>query len=180
MLVNSAMFAIIRPMKVFIIAAVTADGFIARDSNHMADWTEKEDKQLYVKLTKESGVMVMGSRTFDTIGRALPGRKTVVYTSQPDKYRGIENVEATTKPPAELIRQLENEGYNSVAICGGTKIYTMFMEAGLITDLYLTFAPVIFGTGIQLFHKALDKTLRLESLEKIGADSVAAHYSLVD
>jgi len=166
-------------MKVFIIAAVTADGFIARDSDHMADWTEKEDKQLYVKLTKESGVMVMGSRTFDTIGRPLPGRKTVVYTQDPEKYQGVD-IETTAKPPAELIAQLESEGHSSIAICGGTKIYTLFMQAGLITDLYLTFAPVVFGTGIQLFQEPLDITLQLESVEKLGQHSIAAHYSVVD
>jgi dihydrofolate reductase len=169
-----------RSMRVFIIAAVTADGFIARDSDHMADWTEKEDKQLYVKLTKESGVMVMGSRTFDTIGRALPGRKTIVYTSRPEKYQGIENVEATTEPPEDLIKRLGNEGYDSIAICGGAKIYTLFMQAGLVTDLYLTFAPVIFGTGIQLFQESLDITLQLKSLEKLGEHSIAAHYAVVD
>lgn len=169
---------IIKLMKVFIIAAVTADGFIARDSDHMADWTEKEDKQLYVRLTKESGVMVMGARTFDTIGRALPGRKTIVYTSRPEAYRDIENVETTTESPEELVKRLGDEGYRSVAICGGTQIYTAFMQAGIVTDLYLTFAPVLFGTGIQLFKETLASKLLLNSLEKLGVNSIAAHYSV--
>lgn len=166
-------------MKVFIIAAVTADGFIARDSDHMADWTEKEDKQLYVKLTKESGVMVMGSRTFDTIGRALPGRKTILYTSKPEKYQGIEDVEITSETPHELIQRLKQEGYRSVAICGGTQIYTHFMASGVVTDLYLTIAPVLFGTGIQLFKQELDNQLRLESVEKLGSNSIISHYVVV-
>lgn len=165
-------------MKVFIIAAVTTDGFIARDSDHMADWTEKEDKQLYVRLTKESGVMVMGARTFDTIGRALPGRKTIVYTSRPEAYQDIENVEATTESPAELIKRLRDEGYESIAICGGNQIYTAFMQAGVVTDLYITVAPVLFGTGIQLFKETLDSKLLLNSLEKLGTNSIAAHYSV--
>jgi len=167
-------------MKVFIIAAITADGFIARDSEHIADWTEKADKQLYVRLTKESGVMVMGAKTFDTIGRALPGRKTVVYTSHPEKYEAIENVEATKESPQELIARLKNEGYKSVAICGGTKIYTLFMQAGVITDIFLTVAPVMFGTGLPLFQKQLDYTLHLKSVEKLGENSIAAHYSVAN
>lgn len=167
-------------MKVFIIAALTADGFIARDSSHMADWTEKEDKQLYVRLTKESGVMVMGSRTFDTIGRALPGRKTIVYTTHAEKYQGIENVETTAELPEELVKRLQAEGYRSVAICGGTQIYTTFMQAKVVTDLYLTIAPVLFGTGIQLLNKSFNSQLALNALEKLGANSIAAHYSIVD
>lgn len=167
-------------MKVFILAAITTDGFIARNSDHMADWTEKEDKQLYVKLTKEAGVMVMGSRTFDTIGRALPGRKTILYTSKPEKYHGLEGVETTNESPRELIERLEKEGYESIAICGGTQIYTLFIEANVVTDLYLTIAPVLFGTGINLFHSTLDKSLLLRSLERLGEHSIAAHYVVAD
>jgi len=167
-------------MKVFILAALTADGFIARDSDHMADWTEKEDKQLYVRLTKESGVMIMGSRTFDTIGRALPGRKTIVYTSKPERYQGIENVEATSETPNALVSRLKKEGYQSIAICGGTQIYTIFIQANVVTDLYLTLAPVLFGSGMQLFHSTLDKKLILDSVEKLGKDSIAAHYRVAD
>jgi dihydrofolate reductase len=61
-------------MKVFVIAALSADGFIAQAEDHVADWTGTEDKKLFVQLTKEAGIMVMGSKTLATIGRALPGR----------------------------------------------------------------------------------------------------------
>jgi dihydrofolate reductase len=58
-------------MKTVIVAAITADGFIGRTSDHLADWTGKADKKLFVQVTKEAGAMVMGSRTFATIGGPL-------------------------------------------------------------------------------------------------------------
>jgi dihydrofolate reductase len=165
-------------MKVFIIAAVTADGFIGRDASHSADWTSREDKKLFVKLTKEAGVMVMGSRTFDTIGRALPDRKTVVYTSRPEKYQ-IDGVEASGKAPAELVKQLEQEGFSAVAICGGASIYDLFLRSGVVDELYLTVEPILFGKGLNLLNAKIEQSLELLELDKLNENTVLAHYKLV-
>ncbi len=59
-------------MKVSLLAAITADGFIGRDATHLADWTGKEDKKMFIELTKEAGTIVMGSRTFATIAGHYP------------------------------------------------------------------------------------------------------------
>ncbi len=164
-------------MKVFIIAAVTADGFIGRDSGHTADWTGSEDKKVFVRLTKEAGTMIMGSRTFDTIGRALPGRRNIIYTSRSEAYADVEGVETTNESPTELITRLEEEGVQSVAICGGTSIYDMFMRSGLVTELYLTVTPVVFGTGVRLFTSSLSSQLELLENTTLGDDAVLLHYA---
>lgn len=164
-------------MKVFLVAAITADGFIGRDSGHLADWTSPEDKKLFVRLTKEAGTMVMGSKTFATIGRALPGRKTIVYTSNPDAV-AQEGVEPTSEAPAELVARLEGEGVTALAICGGASIYGQFMKAGVVTELYLTIEPLLFGTGVPLFSDELDCQLSLLNLEKLNEHSVLLHYAV--
>lgn len=172
-------------MKVFILAAITVDGFVARDIDQFSmDWTSREDIQRFIKLTKEAGVMVMGSRTFATIvqaGRRLPGRKIVVYSSHPDglKHSRTDPTEFTSESPADLIRRLEAEGYNSVAICGGQQIYTLFTEAGVVTDFYLTLEPRLFGTGLSILGSRVDIDLKLQSLEKLGENTIALHYKLV-
>jgi dihydrofolate reductase len=164
-------------MKVFIIAAVTADGFIGQDSEHTADWTGSEDKKVFVRLTKEAGTMIMGSRTFDTIGRALPGRRTIIYTSRPDTYANVDGVETTNESPEKLIARLEDEGIQSVAICGGTSIYDMFMRSGLVTELYLTVTPIVFGTGVRLFANPLSNQLQLLENTTLGDGAVLLHYA---
>lgn len=171
-------------MKVFIIAAVSADGFIARSADDFSmDWTSPEDVKLFVKLTKEAGVMVMGSRTFDTLvkaGRRLPGRKIVVYTSRPDEFRHDrpDPTEATDEPPKALLKRLQAEGYESVAICGGSRVYDLFMQSGLVTDLYLTYEPVLFGAGVPLFASPMSHKLRLASQQKLGENTLAIHYEV--
>lgn len=62
-------------MHVSLMVAITVDGKIARASDHYPDWTGSADKRLYVDVTKKAGVMIMGSTTFDIIGRVLPGER---------------------------------------------------------------------------------------------------------
>jgi len=164
-------------MKVFLIAVMTADGMIARSATHLADWSSPEDKKLFVRLTKEAGVMVMGSRTFATIGRALPGRRTIVYTTQPEAIT-TEGIETTQASPAELIAQLKSEGATGVAICGGSSIYQLFMKSGVIDELYLSIEPLLFGQGVPLFAGELETRLQLLSNEKLNDNTVLLHYAI--
>lgn len=164
-------------MKVFLIAAITADGFIGRGAYHTADWTSPEDKKLFVRLTKEAGVMVFGSRTFETIGRALPGRRTIVYTSQPSKIT-VEGVDATSETPTELVKRLEQEGAPGVAVCGGASIYTLFMQSGVVDELYITVEPLFFGQGLPLFSEKLETNLRLLETSKLNENAVLLHYAV--
>lgn len=165
-------------MKTFIIAAQTVDGFIGRDSGHLADWTGKADKKVFVELTKQAGTIVMGSRTFETIGRALPGRRNIVYTSHPNKYPGVEGVEFTNEPQAKLLKRLQREGAKAVAICGGMMIYDMFMRLGLVDELYLTIVPVIFGSGVPLVRPDLTVNLHLLETTQLDGGGVLLHYTV--
>ena len=146
-------------MQTFIIAALSADGYIAKDDKHAAFWTSKEDKKRFVELTKRAGVVVMGSNTFTTIGRSLKERFNIVYSHS----KTFEGAETTQDTPQQLLATLEARGFKEVAICGGEKIYTMFMKAGVITTLYLTIEPIIFGKGIRLFDQEMLYHLKLIS-----------------
>ncbi len=161
-------------MVTFIIAALTADGFIAKHSKHLADWTSKEDKQFFHERTKRAGVVVMGSNTYETIGRPLPGRLNIVYS----RDKTYEGVEITQKPAAQLLKELEGRGYKEVAVCGGCAIYTMFMEAGAVDKLYLTIEPILFGSGLTLFNKDLGKKLKLESIKNLNPNVVLLEYQV--
>lgn len=166
-------------MKVFILAAMTADGFIGQHSDHLVDWSSKEDKQLFVKLTKGAGVMVMGSSTFKTIGRGLPERKTIVYTSYPKQYEDFEgNIQTTNEDPSQLVNRLKSEGYHSVAICGGTTIYNQFMKAGVVDQLYLVIEPILFGSGVTLLNDIPLTKLELLGQSKLNKHTILLHYAV--
>ncbi len=161
---------------VFIIAALTADGLIAKNlQSPSTDWTSKEDKAFFTKKTKEAGVIIMGQNTYETIGKPLKDRLNVVY-SRDKQYEGVE---VTQKEPRELVQDLEKRGYKEVAICGGSTIYTLFMESGVVDKLYLTVTSIVFGSGTGLFNKPFDKNLDLAGLEKIGPQTILLEYNVI-
>lgn len=167
-------------MNCFLIAALTIDGFIARHPGHIStSWTSADDKKWFGQRTKQAGVVIMGAKTFATIGRALPGRLTVVYTRQA-QTSSDPNVRFTNLSPAELLQQLEDENYSEVAICGGSSIYSMFMKLGLITKLYLTIEPVVFGAGVHLFSQDLEKVkLQLVQSSQLSDQTLLLEYDVV-
>ena len=162
-------------MKTFIIAAVTADGFIARNDHQHIDWTSPEDKKFFVDMTKESGVMIMGGNTYRTFKEPLPGRRHIVYTR--GEVEG-EAFEKTTEKPKDLVRRLNQEGYKDVAVIGGSSIYSMFLNAGALTDIYLTIEPLLFGQGVKLFDSRLDVRLELESVKHLNDNTILMHYKV--
>lgn len=162
-------------IKVFMIAAITADGFIAQGAEELVDWTSKEDKKLFVDLTKRAGVIVFGGNTFRTVNRALPGRRNIVYSrSKID----VEGVETTAEAPAELVKRLEREGLNEVAVCGGAAIYDLFLQAGVVDELYLSVEPVLFGSGVSLLKTPTAVELTLLEANKLNDNTMLLHYEV--
>ena len=167
-------------MHCFLIAAITIDGFIARETSQISTaWTSAEDKKWFNQRTKEAGVIVMGSSTYDTIGRPLPGRLNIVYSSRADQLNAQslpDNLLYTKLEPAELLQSLEKENYSEVAICGGSSIYTTFMKSGKIDTLYLTLEPAVFGKGVGLFNDQIDAQLTLQNVLNLSEQTKVFEY----
>ncbi len=163
-------------MKVILLMAVTADGLIAKDSMQLVDWTGKADKKYFVKVTKDAGAMIMGSKTFDTIGQVLPGRKNIVMTRDKTRISQNEDLAFTDQSPQQLLNDLESQGFSSVALIGGALINTLFMKQGLIDEIHVTMVPIIFGTGLTLFSEPLNGKLDLIDVQKIEAGHVLLRY----
>lgn len=161
-------------IKAYIIVAQTADGKIARDSNHEADWTSKADKRHFIEMTKKSGVMVMGLNTFKTFPSPLKDRLHIVYSndhnSEKDNIPGV--VEYTKDSPDVLLKKLEERGFKEVAICGGTSIYTMFILSGLVRNLYITMEPRMFGEGMSICNQTVDIKMKLKSVKVVSEENV--------
>jgi dihydrofolate reductase len=68
-------------MSLVLIAAVARNGVIGRDNDLV--WHDRDDLQRFKRMTL-GHVLVMGRRTYDSIGRPLPGRTTIVVTRRPD------------------------------------------------------------------------------------------------
>jgi dihydrofolate reductase len=166
-------------MHVSLMVAITVDGKIARASDHYPDWTGKADKQLYVEITKRAGVMIMGSTTFDIIGRVLPGRKTVVMTRDPGRRSDRNDLVYTHAPPEQILADLAAQGHEAAVVVGGTKINQLFAAKGLIDELILTIAPYAFGSGLSIFSDAVDLKLVLKKFWQIDENTLCIRYRVI-
>ena len=122
--------------------------------------------------------MIMGSRTFDTIGRLLPGRKNIVMTRNKER-KSCGDLIFTDKTPALIIEELARQGFEEVALIGGTVINTLFAKADLIDEICVTVVPVLFGRGLSLFDLEMETRLELVDTEVIAEDSLVLRYRVI-
>lgn len=165
-------------IPVTLIMAMTVDGKIAKNSTQFANWTSREDKKLFVEVSKQHGVIMMGENTFNTFPSPLPGRLNVVFTEQKNP-KEIEGVKWVSGEPEKILLELENLGYKSALLGGGTTLNSLFLKNKLIAEMILTVEPKIFGQGLSLFNEDLDAGLKLISLEKLNEDTIMLKYKII-
>ncbi|HWI40466.1 MAG TPA: dihydrofolate reductase [Verrucomicrobiae bacterium] len=113
-------------MKVSLIVAMAENRVIGRRGK--LPWHIPEDLALFRRLTW-GHTLIMGRKTFQSIGNALPGRKTVVLTR--DSGFRAEGCEVEH----DLRRALEREE-EEVFVCGGGEIFRQALP--LADRIYLT------------------------------------------
>lgn len=166
-------------MKLTLLMAQTLDGRTAKSADHFPDWTEPADKKLFMTRTKESGVMIFGRTTFETLPGVLPGRLTVVLSRNAGEWEAREeNLVFTSLKPAELLKKLESLGFENPILAGGATVNTLFAQENLIDEILVTVSPKIFGDGLGLFAPEISLDLQLEKMEKIGEQTLALLYTV--
>lgn len=166
-------------MKVILLMAITLDGKIGKTPDHFPDWTGPEDKRLFVSITRRAGAVIMGSKTYDTIGMPLPGRKNIVLTRDRRRVSQWENLWFTDASPREVLEVLEKEGYREAILAGGALVNSLFAEAGLIDEIIVTISPTIFGYGLSLFTQEIAMDLKLMDVRRLGTDLVCLEYRVI-
>lgn len=102
-----------------LVAAVGADGSLGDGEN--MPWHLPEDLA-HFKRTTLGGVMVMGRGTWDSIGGALPGRRTIVVTR--DRSWSAPGADVAHSLPEALLIAGDHE----VFIAGGGQIYAQTID----------------------------------------------------
>ena len=135
-------------MKISIIVAQAENRAIGKN-NQMIWHLPKEFA--HFKKTTLGHCMVMGRKNFESIGKPLPGRTSIVVTRN-KKYHVPENV-IKTYSLKEAIAIAKNKGEEELFIIGGGEIYAQGMEVA--NKLYLTTIHESFGADV--FFPDFDK-----------------------
>lgn len=121
-------------MTVIVVAAIAANGAIGAGGDLV--WRDSNDLKR-VKAMTMGHTLVMGRKNFDSIGRALPGRRTVVVTRQPDwAHDGVTVVQDTGDGLAAALRQIvASTGDDTVFVFGGGEIYAALLPRADVMEL---------------------------------------------
>ena len=95
-------------------------------------WSLPADMKRFRELTT-GHVIIMGRKTFESLGKILPNRKHVVFTQNPDLKVDDENVQIVHSM-LEIKEYIDNDEENFVI--GGAMIYSLLMPH--VTKMYVT------------------------------------------
>ena len=123
-----------REPKICIIAALAANGVIGAQGS--LPWRLPEDLRHFKGVTLGHAV-IMGRKTWDSIGKALPGRRNIVITGQP----GYAAPGVSVAPSLSAALALCDEG-DTVYVIGGAEIYRAALPLAdtlLLTEIHRDF-----------------------------------------
>ena len=108
-------------MEIILIAAVGENGEMGRNNELL--WHLPGDLPRFKQLTMGSPI-IMGRKTFDSIGRALPGRLNIVLTANKEWQADGVSVASSIETALELAKSASSE---KIFVIGGGQIYKLFL-----------------------------------------------------
>jgi dihydrofolate reductase len=108
----------------------TAHNTIGKDNKLL--WHISEDLKRFKKITLGHPI-IMGRKTYESIGRPLPGRVNIIITRNKDWTADGVETRHSLEEALEYAKSLDGE---EVFVCGGSEIYTQALP--FVDRLYLT------------------------------------------
>jgi dihydrofolate reductase len=150
-------------MKKYIIVATDLKGAIGK--NNTIPWRQKADMKSFKAITFENTV-IMGRKTFESIGKALPKRNNIVISRNKDF--SVEGITVCDSFEA-AVGVAETLG-KDIFFIGGSEVYKQALpicEELLLTTIFTTIedADTFFPENWADFYKAAESTVVYESDE---------------
>ena len=155
-------------MNIAMIAAVGKRLELGKNNDLI--WHFKED-MLFFRETTKGATVIMGRKTFESLPKALPGRRNIVITKN-TSYKA-ENAEVVDSVEGALKLAKHD---NSVFIIGGASIYKAFLP--FAQKIYLTEIDAVCNDA-DTFFPAFDKSLyQREVLNSIQIGDTVLNFIL--
>jgi dihydrofolate reductase len=161
-------------MKTSIIVAMTPERLIGAAGR--LPWYLPDDLKRFRKLTMGHAIL-MGRKTFSSIGRALPGRRNLVISrnANPPATEGVEWFNSVEEALAFAKAAGETEAF----VAGGTEIYSEGLK--LADRMYITFVQRDFPFQGDTYFPMWDQSAwRAVTHERLGKDLEFVVYERAD
>lgn len=121
-------------IPIAMIAAMDRNGVIGVDNQ--LPWYLPEDLKFFKRMT-QAKPLVMGRKTYQSIGRPLPGRLNIVVTRDPDfQAEGVRVCHDLAAALTLADQQATIDGVEEIMVMGGAEIYAQALP--FASRLYLT------------------------------------------
>jgi dihydrofolate reductase len=164
------------PPHISILVAMAKNRVIGR--NNALPWQLPPDLKRFKELTMGHHI-VMGRKTYESIGRPLPGRTSVIITRQPD-YQVPGAIVVASIDQALKVCSAGKEVDQEIFVIGGAQIYRQSL--GLCQRIYITEIQQEFD-GDTLFQELNQQEWREISREKHRLnddDGLEYHFVVLD
>ena len=140
-----------------IVVAKAKNNIIGKDNKLL--WHLSDDLKRFRALTEEHAI-IMGRKTFESLGKVLPNRKHIVFSNNPDFKVNDENVEVVHSL-LQIQEYIESE--EEAFVIGGAMMYNFLMP--YVSKMYVTEIEKEFE-GDAFFPRIDDKKWKEISREK--------------
>jgi len=161
-------------MIVSLIAAVSDNGVIGMDGS--IPWRLPADLKLFKQITL-GHTLILGRKTYQSIGRPLPGRKMVVLTRQPNFTAPGCQIAPSLKQALDTARA---DGETEAFIGGGEVVYAHALP--LADRIYLSrvHAVVAGDTFFPAFDKASWQVSKSQQYPKQSGQEYDFTFEILD
>ncbi len=166
------------PVSVVIVAAIAANGVIGADGD--MPWRLSTDLKRFKSITLGKPV-IMGRKTFESIGRPLPGRLNIVVTRSkdyaPEGVKIASSLEEAIRVAAERAR---SDDADTICVVGGGEIYKLAMP--LADRLHITHVQCEpdGDTVFPAIDRAIWAPVHEEQVGEGEKDTFATRYVIYD
>ena len=142
-------------MHIYGIAAMTPTRIIGRADGKIP-WYIPEDLALFKQVTM-GHTIIMGRKTYESIGKPLPGRKTIVLTTRPNfKPEGVTVINCIDDIWGEAAERTAEQAIDGTEIphmivCGGGTVYEQMLPLMKIIHVTTVYKPVAVKSGDVIF-----------------------------
>lgn len=145
-------------MEIVLIAAVGENGEMGHNNELL--WHLPGDLPRFKEITMGSPI-IMGRKTFDSIGRALPGRLNIVLTANVEwQAKGV--VVANSIEQALELAQAEKT--DKAFVIGGGQIYTLFLPYASTLEMTEVYDTPVADTFFPNFSGGQFKEVQRQSI----------------
>lgn len=159
-----------RKRKVILYIAQSLDGFIARKNGNL-DWlygVHSDGDAGFSAFYKTISTMVMGRGTYEhlmTMVDEFPHKDRECFVFSRNERESLDYLTYTSEDVSSFVSRLQDEEGSDIWLAGGGDLLADFLDADLIDEFIISYAPVMIGEGIPMYPRAVKET-KLKLIEQ--------------